>query len=166
MNSTVVYNHMRRNLRTFGEWMEAKAEPKAKSKAEPKDEPKDEPKPMSFDQWLKQNLNIDIGDMMDVAPPVKANTVWDTGDDDSIEMKPLTIYKLKRNPDSNAATLTVQGKSDPNDPEKAAFPHASASPYHGKKIVIAPRDYADKMLKFPPQPAGGAPGGPAGGLGL
>jgi len=147
---------MSRNLRTFGEWMEAKDEPKGKSD--------DKPKGMSFNQWLKQYMNMEIGDFADISDIVASNKeLKPMGDEKPIQMKKSTIYKVSRNPESNAVTLKVQAKPDPNDPEKAAFPHASASPYHGKKFVLSPEEYEDKFGKFPPEPGG--PLGGAGGLG-
>ena len=165
MNLSTVYNRMRRNLPSFDEWMEAKDVPE---KEESKDKPEDEPKGMTFDQWLKQNMNMKIQDFADISDIVMANkSLKPIGDDDPIGLKKLTIYKLTKDPDTGTVRLKIKAKSDPNDPEMAEFPYASASPHDGDEFTLSQDEY-EKLLKFPPKPAGGVPGAPGGlgGLGL
>jgi len=111
----------------------------------------------SFGDWMTREFGVEDKDFADIGDIWLANTLLKPdGSDEEIEIKRPTLFTLSRNDDGTVYKLVVQGKPDPSDPRKAAFPHAAESPYHGKEFTLTKDEY--EKLIMPVARQGGGPG--------
>jgi len=119
-----------------------------------------------YDSWLKSNLGVDLDDFADIGNIVIANTEFLRKGGKPVPYAHNAMFKLYKKSDGTYA-LKDLNEPDPNDKEKAAFPHAIAPSKYAGKVYYISKDEFEKFVKprMSPEMAAGASGGGMGGLG-